>query len=272
MELEPHQIQKLITCQNYVLTTAVFATDKVKIGDLELYNDTSWNESQNQPIVQRVVSVPKKLVFGHEQRFITLDKGFDASIQNNRNETVAIEPPVKNSMPWRVDIELRKEDVVYVDWLSLANARRENRLFTCEGTDYYLVKYEDIYFKLVDGKPVMLNGWCLFAPMPEEETELEKKLRESGIVIPEIKITNENRKEYGKIDRLALVKHIGFPVYEYLDSEEEEHDEISEGDVVILKFKHNRRLDSEIHCFFSREELIVGRRNRIVGKLTESLF
>jgi len=273
MELEKWQIQKFIPMQNWVLTTSVYRTDVVKLGDVELYQDTHYNPSAHIPIVQRVVSVPKSLVYGREQTFIELDKGYSEKLKHNLTETFARNSPLPHSMPWKVtDIDLKKDDTVWVDAFIIGTAEQENRVFTCEGTTYTLVKYEDIYFKLVDGKPLMLNGWCMVEPIDNPEDDLVKNLKKVGFIFPGITVTNENRKEVGKGDKLAIVRHIGLPVESYLEDELEEVDEISVGDTILLKWSANRRLESPAHRFFSQTELIVTRRPRVVAILKDSLF
>jgi hypothetical protein len=271
VEIEKWMVEKGHPMQNYVLTTTVYATDKIKLGYLELYQDTRFNPELHQPIVQRVVSIPKRLYYGKEQRFITLDKGFDPGINHNREETISINPPVRNSMPWKTTLDIKKDDTVYVDSFTLVTAEQGNRVFTVGKTVYYLVKYEDIYFKLVNGEPIMLNGWVMCEPITSEDNTIMKHLKEIGFIFPGIKIDNDNRKKYSGGDKLAKVRYIGPPVDEYID-ETEVHDEISVNDIVILKWTANRRLELYGNRFFGNTELVVTRRERVVGKFTESLF
>jgi hypothetical protein len=271
MEIEKWMVEKGHPMQNYVLTTTVYETDKIKLGDLELYQDTRFNPALHQPIVQRVVSIPKRLYYGREQRFITLDKGLDTAINHNREETISIKPPMRNSMPWKTILDIKKDDIVYVDSFSLVTAEQGHRVFTVDKTVYYLIKYEDIYFKLVQGDPVMLNGWVMCEPITQEDNTTMKHLKDIGFVFPGIKIDNENRKKYSEGDKLAKVRYIGMPVEEYID-DIDVHDEISVDDIVILKWTANRRLELYGNRFFGKTELIVTRRERIVGKFVESLF
>lgn len=268
----PWHVGKVRPMRNYVLTTTVFRTDVVKLGELELFQDTTYNPGVHQPIVQKVVAVPRNLSYGRMSRYIELDKGFDAKIQHNRTETMRITPPLPHSMPWLTDMELKRDDVVYVDSFTLATAEKEHRLIECEGVKYYLLSYSDIYFKLVNGEPYMLNGWVLIQPIDNPEAELVTELKKIGFVFPGITIDNNNRRQMGVGDKLGVVRHIGLPVQQYLDPEIEVHDEINVGDTVVFKWGANRRLEAGYSRFFGDTELIVSRRERIVGKFAEDLF
>ena len=266
MVFDSHKLHRFRPMRSMVLTTPVFRTDVVKIGSLELYQDTSFREGYHQPIVQRVVRTPKNLVFGRERRYIQLDNG------ENYVETASIDAPLPHCMPWLVPMELKRDDTVYVDSFMLATAEKDNRIIECEGVKYYLIPYGDIYFRLVNGKPEMLNGWVMVEPVTEPQADVVKRLLKSGIVLPGITIDNNNRKEMGAGDKLAVVRYIGPPVEKYLETDTEVHDEISVGEVVVLKLQHNRRLEIGGAKFFGDKELIITRRERIVGSIYEGLF
>ena len=147
-----------------------------------------------------------------------------------------------------------------------------DRVIECDGVRYYLISYGDIYFRLVNGHPEMLNGWVACEPVPDEKAKLAKRLKEIGLQLPSLSINDSNRREMGEQDKLAVVKYIGLPVKEYLDPTVEEHDAIAVGDIVILKWAANRRLEFDAGRFFGKGELIITRRPRIVGKMSEDLF
>lgn len=268
---DKHDLGVFRPMQNFVLTTSVFREDVIKLGDKELYQDTTFNPGFHQPICQRVVKTPKNLTFGKWTKYIELDKGYDPVINANRKETVQITPPIPYSMPWQTTMDLKRDDTVYCDSLSLAMAEKDNRLIMCEGVKYFLVRYEDIYFRLVKGLPQMINGWILVEPIANPQSEVMTALSKSGFVFPGVTVTAQNRRELDAGDKLGIVRHIGIPVTEYLD-ELEEHDHVSVGDTVIFKWSANRRLEAGGSRFFGKTELIVTRRPRLVGKMTEELF
>lgn len=251
-----------IPMRNFVLTTSVMRADVVQLGDIDLQLDTSWNELHHQPIMQKVVRVPRRLLYGRRKTTYT----------NSNGTTLDAETPVINSMEWLTDIDIKQGDTVYVDSYSLFNASKEGRLFDVDGVKYYLIPYPDIYFRLDNGQPVMLNGWVGCEPIKDEERDVVKELKKLGVVFPSISLTNDNRRQQGSEDRLAIVRYIGLPVREYLDQNLEEHDAVSVGDTVILKWTANRRLEFDAGRFFGKTELIITRRPRIVGVMRDELF
>ena len=271
-KFEPWQVQKFRPMQNYVLTTSVLQADVIRIGELELYQDTTYNPGMHQPIVQRVCAVPKTLYFGRHQMFARQESSFDARKQHNRIDTIAINPPIPHSMPWKVPMELKIDDTVYVDSFTLATAEKENRCIDCNGVKYFLVAYSDVYFKLVNGEPDMLNGWLLIEPIDNPEDEKVSALKELGFVFPGITIDNDNRKAMGAGDKLGIIRYAGIPVEKYLEEDTEVHDEVGVGEIIVFKWSANRRLESGVHRFFGQTELIVSRRERIVGVMREDLF
>lgn len=271
MILSPEDLQVFRPAQGYVLTTAATKPGTIKAGETELYVDTTYNPAAFQPIIQRVVSVCKILNFGRTRRFIEIDGEFDPSRNHRRKDVFAVDVPVPHCCPWDTDIEVKAGDIVYCDNMATIGAVNQGRTIECEDKTYYLLKYEDLYLKLVDGVPQMLNGWILAAPVTKAEDDMVKSLKSHGLVFPSIAINNDNRKEYGQRDKLATVRYLGPPVREYLE-EMEDTDAINVGDTIVLQFGANRRLESEGNRFFSQEELIVTRRPRIMAVVRDELF
>lgn len=268
---EPWMVQKYKPMRNFVLCKTLLRADVIKIGQLELYVDTSYNQYDYAPIVQQVVAIPKQLYFGRETRFATIERQFDPSIGHARMDTVATRPPIPVSMPWKVPMELRTSDTVFVDALSLINAEKQNRAIMCGDARYTLIPYEDIYFKLVNGVAEMLQGWILCEPTDDQESEELKSLKQAGFEFPGVTVTNDNKKELGVKDKLGIVRALGMPVEEYLD-DIDVTDEVSTGDIVVFKWDHNRRLETGACRFYGDKPLIVTRRERIVAKVSDELF
>lgn len=266
IRLSAAELAVCIPMRGYVVTTTIMRSDVMKIGEVELAVDTSFHQIKHQPIVQRVVRVPKSLPYGRVRRFVELGK------PKEYTQVMAIDAPVPGSMEWLTTMDVKVDDTVYVDPYALFNASRDNRVIECDGVRYYLISYGDIYFRLVNGHPEMLNGWVACEPVPDEKAKLAKRLKEIGLELPSLSINDSNRREMGEQDKLAVVKYIGLPVKEYLDPTVEEHDAIAEGDIVILKWAANRRLEFDAGRFFGKGELIITRRPRIVGKMSEDLF
>ena len=266
MKIEKYEFEGIRPLQNFVLVTPVFKTDVVKCGEIELILDTSWKPDEHAPIVQRVVKAPRKLVFGRKKAFYEVKDDM-----GKLKETVPINKPLAHSMPWETTMDLKPDDIVWCDFVKIAQAIKSNRFIECEGKHYFLVPYSDIYLKKRDEGITMLNGWVLVAPIKEKKMEAQMNLEKAGLVFPGIQITNNNKRELGIGDLLGVVKYIGEPIYKYLEGKPDT-DEVGEGDTVVLKLPFNRRLESSSHPFFSDEELIVTRRSRIIGKLEERLF
>jgi hypothetical protein len=272
MRLTPEQLSGFHPMQNYVLTCPVMRSDTVKIGETELYQDTTYNPGFHQPVVQRVLAVCKKLYYGREQRFVDIDQGFDAKIGHNRKSTFAINAPIRHSMEWDTDIEVKTGDIVWVDSLPVMTASSHNATIECEDKTYYLLKYSDLYLKLVEGIPYMLNGWILVATVDKPEDDLVKILRARGIIFPSMSINPDTKKQYGQTDKIGIVRYLSPPVREYLDPNIEDTEFISVGDTVVLALRVNRRLESQAHKWFSQEDLLVTRRPRIVAVVRDELF
>lgn len=266
IRLSAMELAVAIPMRGYVITTTVMRSDVLKIGEVELALNTSYREIKHQPIVQRVVRVPRFLPYGKVRRFVEFGD------RQRGTETLPIDAPVPGSMEWLTTMELRTDDTVYVDPYALFNAARENRVIECDDVRYFMVPYGDIYMRIVNGHPEMLNGWIACEPVPDEKSRVAARLKSLGLVMPSLSVSDENRRERGEDDKLAVVKYIGLPVREYLDDTVEEHDQVSVGDVVILKWSANRRLEFDAGRFFGKGELIITRRPRIVGKMSEDLF
>jgi len=269
MNITYYELTNLKTLKNYVLTEPIVDTSEVVVGDKKLYIDTSYRPELFQPLIHKVISVPKKLIYGKKTEMVNIggnrsEQKTDGSWFNYKyDEYITRKEPIPNSMPWKTDMLLKKGDIVWLGYFSILRAPAENREIVCEGKKYYLIPYQDIYLKKTDDSVTMLNGWILLAPIKMDDEAIVSRLRNLGILLPSF------AKES---DKFAEVRYVGLPVEEYIESHKHDTDEISVGDTVRLNWAANRRLECETHKFFSQEELIVSRRTNIAGVLRNMLF
>ena len=270
MKLTAGQFRDYVPLKNHVVTEIVFRTDMIKFGDMELWLSTEGRPGDHQPVVQKVIKTPPYLVYGKHLTYYQQNLDYDPQLKAHRIETHTTNSPVKNSMPWKVEMELLPGDVVWVNTMALLNAERQDRVIECDEKKYFLVPYNDIYLYKRDKDIKMINGWILVEPEKTEE-DIRNRVAKLGIIIPSINITRDNQRQMGVVDRMAVVRYIGEPIYEYIDGKCDS-DDISVGDRIVFKFPFNRRLESETHRFFDSKELIVTRRTYIVAKIVDSLF
>ena len=272
MKLSKEQFLAYKPLQNYVLTESVYRTDVIKFKTLELY--LPKNEESDQPVVQRVIKVPRKLIYGTQKVYVKMNLGLGAKEwdgkQHERHETITRDKKKPGSMPWNVEMELHPDDIIWVSFMTILNCQRTDRVIDIEDKKYFLIPYEDVYFKKTDDNIQMLNGWILVEPV-KIETETEKNLADAGVTIQKVTVEKDKIREYGINDKYGIVKYIAPPIEERLDGIPDA-DDISPGDTVVFLWNHNRRLEHNAHKFFSEGELIVTRRERIIAKITDELF
>ena len=270
MRLTREQLLNYVPYKNNVLTEIVFRTDVLKFAGKELWLSTEGRPGDHQPVVQKVIRTPLKLTYGKHLTYYQQNLEYDPELKAHRVETHTTRSPLKNSMPWKVEMELQPGDVVWVNTMSIINAARQGRILECEDKKYYLIPYDQIYLYKRDKDTRMINGWILVEPEKTDE-DIQQRIAKLGIIIPSVTITKENQRQMGVIDKLAVVRYIGDPVREYIDGRSD-HDDISVGDKIIFRLPFNRRLESDMHRFFDQKELIVSRRTNIVAKVVDSLF
>jgi co-chaperonin GroES (HSP10) len=252
---------------NYVVIKPEPVDDRFKVGSLFLINP-KWDEFKNQPIICKVISTPKKLLFGTRKEYVESVEELDMTSEQKMllaaarkeakfSETTLVEKPIPGSMMWNTPMELKSDDIVWVNANALMVANRENNTIEIEGEKYYLLKYSEIYLKKAGGEVKMLNGWVL-AELIEDTPEWQKKAVSIGLIIPEIMKNLKNN------DRFAVIKYIGDPV-EYIFDDTYDFPQVKAGDIVMLKWKVNRRLEPGQKYFGKDSDLIVTRRSRVLA-------
>ena len=246
---------------NCVILKNVFREDEIPVGDKKLYINTNRVDQANQNwVVNEVISVPKKLVYGERQVFVT--------IGTDRKETIKARECV--GMPWRTKLEILPHDIVWVNRLTMKNCDEQGRYLFCEGTKYYIFPYSDIYLKSLDcGDVQLLNGYCLVEPYVENETK--DMLEKLGLAYAEAK-----KQAWDKGDDLyGKVAFMGEPIIDYYDGRDSGEDDptIAVDDVVVLKRKENRRLGNDLPTNkLYNKTYIVCRRRDFAAKLVNSMF
>jgi hypothetical protein len=262
---------------NMVLCENILETDKTKLGNTEIYVDNLFRPEFHQPVVQKVIAINKHLIYGREYQLVRTEHGRkgvpEYKLGGVKNpdfnfwyETSMEDSPVENSMPWKTDMECRVGDVIWADFVSVFNAAKRGRTLECEGRTYYLIPYNDIYCLTNDNGFKILNGWVFIEPIEYLKDKSQRMADEIGFSIV------GKRKREAPEDRYGIVRHIGKPVEEYLNLDQADTNEISVGDVVMMKFAFNRRLESHYHLKFSDKNLISSRRPWIAAIIRDSLF
>lgn len=257
--------------RNCVLLEPIVMPKTFKHGSLELI-DPVWDKRamENQPVIHRVVEVPKLLTYGTRRELVTvhhherhIDRHInDASIEEKRWTDVA----KPNSMPWKPEkkMPIKSGDIVWTGYLTIVTAEQEHRVIECDGKKYYLVPFDRIYLKLSKGKIRLINGWVLVAPIATNDDA--NRMKKMGLVLPDVA---EQPEKYG------VVRYISEPITEYLMNEyPPDTDDISVGDIVRLKYEANPKIMGiqNNDYFQSDEPLIITRRPYILGIMRESIY
>ena len=272
MILETFRFNRVKPAQNFILCEHVYHNDVLKFKSLELIVPKNVQETfAYTSSVMRVITVPKKLIYGKKRGYYTVNLDYDEKLGHHREEIHTTKTPIRNSMPWRVEQELLAGDIVWVNTLTIVNSQRQDRVIECEDRKYYLIPYDQIYLYKRGDNIKLINGWILLEPEKNEDDEVKQRLLKAGIIVPSITIDKMNQRQMGIADKFAVVRYIGEPVFDYIDGKCDS-DDIAVGDRVVFKFPFNRRLESEMHRFFDSKELIVSRRVNLVCKIVDSLF
>lgn len=268
MNLTQGELLSFVPYKNLVLCESVVSPGEVDLGGVKITIDTTFNPSMFQPIIQKVLATPKRLVYGKKQEDVNIggnqsSQNVDGSWNNIRHEEwFKRDEPIPNSMPWKTTMQVKRDDIVWVGYFSIIKAEAEHRLIICEGKKYYLIPYQDIYLKKNGDSVTMLNGWLLLEPLKPKDEEIVQRLLDKGIVIP--KFTKEG-------DKYAIVRYMGEPVDEYLEPTKHDTDEIALNDTVLMSWMANRRLEQSSK-FFDQKEYIVSRRTNICAILKDVLY
>jgi hypothetical protein len=238
------ELQTTKPLNNTVILKNVFKSDEIPTkSGVKLYMNTVRVDAVNQNwIVNEVISVPKKLIYGEKTVHVQIN------ISEDKKETQTARQCV--GMPWKTNMEVLPHDIVWVNRLTMKNCDDRGDYLLCEDTKYYIFPYSDIYLKHTNNGGIkMLNYWCLVEPYIENETQL--KLQSIGLEYAEAK-----KQIWDKgTDKLGILRYHGGITTEYYDGRDVGEDDptIAEGDIVCLKRKDNRRIGNDTNVLQGKE-------------------
>ena len=256
------ELQCVKPLNNCVILKNVFKSDEIHTkSGVKLYMNTARVDQVNQNwIVNEVISVPKKLIYGEKQVYVQLN------VTEERKETVTARECV--GMPWRTKLEILPHDIVWVNRLTMKNLDERGDYLLCEDTKYYIFPYSDIYLKRLSGGGFyLLNGWILCEPYIENDTKTS--LEKMGLEYAESKKQVWDKGD----DKLAKVAFLSEPIYEYYDGRDlgEDDPTIAVNDICILRRKENRRIGNDLNKLGDKD-YIVCRRRDIAAVIRDSIF
>ena len=237
MKISKEDLKSFTPIANKVLLRSVVKMDSVKAGDKKLYVDTTFKPEWHQEVICEVIATPRYLVF-------------------DRNK------PVGESMEWQTTVQVKPGDIVWARALMVQKGK-EDFLIECDGINYFLLDYADLYLKKDKTDVVMLNGWVLLEPIYVEPKEIVvdgKVIYLENVAKPDEGFGVARQTQFGRI------KHLGKPIINYYYADTTFDDDFCRvGDIIMFTTSHNVRLEHELHRHFSGEDLIVSRRSRFLG-------
>lgn len=198
---------------NYVHILLDRKTDEIKVGQLKLYIDTSFNEEAHRPIVGVVRNVPEKLKF--------IDGDW-------------------SQMPWDTDMELKIGDEVILKRPAVSGAIANGFVKEDEEGLHVFVKYSEVVVARRGDCIIPLNGFVLVEPLEEEY--------KTSLALPET--SKKDSKIYGKIiyigtpNRRYITKRNGAGVE---TTEPPDTDELKVGDIVAFSNVADIYLEYDLH-------------------------
>ncbi len=260
------ELQVFKPTNNCVLLKNVCRPDEIDIGGgKKIYMDSRWSAGNENWIINEVISIPKKLIYGEKQVFVPVTVCIDEDTKEPRTETIKARRRV--GMPWKTKLEVLPHDIVWVNRLTMKNCHDRGEYLLCGNDKYYIFPYSDIYLKKVGENIQMLNYWCLVEPIVENSTKTE--LEGMGLVYSApSKKPNEHYS-----DHIGILRYHGGVTPIYYDGMDvgEDSDIPSVGDKVVLKWTENRRLGNDF-TKLGDKEYIVSRLRNFAAILQPSLF
>src|ERR1035437_10060102 len=131
------ELQVYKPSNNCVLLRNVNKSDEITIGEgKKIYLDPNWSSANQNWIINEVVSVPKKLIYGEGSAYRKLDLEYDKVRKEHRTETIRVRRQV--GMPWKTKLEVLPHDIVWVSRLSMKACYDNGDYLLCEGEKYYI--------------------------------------------------------------------------------------------------------------------------------------
>jgi hypothetical protein len=223
---------------NHVLVRSVVSMNTVTVGGQQILIDTSYKPEHHQEVICEVIKAPKKLIFDRTK-------------------------PSGESMEWLTTMDLKTGEIVWCNYLSVLKGK-ENLEIECEGVKYFIINYQQIYLKKVKQRVEMLNGYVLCEPVYVEDLK-DKILISKMIDVQRLKKFDEY-EGVARETQYGIVRYLGKPVEEYHNANAVPDDDyLRVGDMVMFTTPNNVRLEHNLHRHFNGEDMIVSRRNRILG-------
>lgn len=255
------EIKELPSPSNLILAKTVVDLEKrqTKSG-VWLITDTDFNPAMHANRISEVIMVPDNLYYTDSKQMIRSGDG-------------------QESMPWQCDMELKRGDIIWHDFLDGYNCQR---IFVDDnpGVEYRFLNYRDIYLaKRRGGDPayddiadsrtsvwkyIPLNGYVLCAEITEAEVR-----KFSGEKISDFEYYNLSEK----IDkRFGKVVFIGKPNRKYQNKKMSDGDfNLLPGDIIIKKNKNiHILLEDKYHTLFDTgESYFIIQRKDIYAKIVD---
>lgn len=174
-------------------------TSIVKVGDNEFYIDTSYQKEKHTITCGEVVSVTHQI---------------DESL--------------------KTCIEVQVGDIVFMHYLSLFNAIRDDKYYVDNEQVYYPVNYESLYCLKRNNETICLNGYILVKPINKYE---EEKI--GDVFLPDSCIRQERASR-------GIVSYIGNPLKGEVNS-------CMIGEEIIFRKSSSVRMQYHLHNTFGEE-------------------
>lgn len=198
------------------------------IADGKLWIDRAFNEMEHTDIIGEVVKLPN--------RMFILDPD-----QNH------IERP----------IELEVGDTVYTFYLGIQQAlkqqRRENIIYNPEGRvimdgkdTYVIIRNRDIFVALRGNKVIPLNDYLLIEPTYKELKEIERKEKETGVLV-----TEAHKKYFKENTQWGIIRYVGQNLSQSDTGFSDE--DLKPGKEVYMRKFADIPLEYELHKTFEKE-------------------
>ena len=182
----------------------------------KFYLSTKFEPQDHVPVWGEVVGLPSKLYFNKKD--------------------------IPNSMEWETDMELHVGDTVYMEYLAVlralstefnpADAYPQPQWFKQDGVYYIIIRYQDIYFRVVDNEIFPINGYCVAKPINVRQKEYK------GIILPEPE--KKSRK-------WAEITYVGKSCKDFVDKKDRDSGDVKAGDVVLFNRWSNQKVENKLH-------------------------
>ena len=209
-----NQIKKVLN--NKVLLRTVYKATEQRRSGIYLIapSETDWRPAEHTNRISEVILPPESLFFN--------DK-------SNR------------SLPWKTEIEIKKGDIVWHDFMA-ANNCIVIKTDKQPEEEYKLLDYNDIYVIKRNGDLIPINGYILCEEVKEKKSDLE--------------ISEKTDKRFGR------VAYVGKKNKRYQNPHITEDIDISVGDIIIKRRADvHILLESEDHRQLDKPYFIIQRKD-----------